>query len=332
MDINSYLNELKSSDNTENPISKANESNQAFLTIKVDINCEVLCDGEPLCTLIAQKAQKESISLGEHLLSIVSVLSDKFVKDETINIKRTGENQVLILSYKQEEERFLQQLGIQKSKDEEYESLLNDKSTTISKLEVKLFKAKTDIKKLQEDLIQQKDNYELIIQDKDIDISTQKQSVAQLKQEISEQRQKYESQLKDKDRTLDHKEEELKKAKAPTDDLEKKLKEKESAISELESKLTETQDRCNRRIKEKEQECAIQVREMKIELERSLDHKDKEHAREIEEMRTEFTQFKNRVKEEIAQRDKTIAYLEAHHQDTSNDKKGGSLFSRLIGK
>lgn len=324
---------LNAASDTEQSVKKEkDEPTQAFLTVKVDIDCSLLCDGEPLCSLTALKAQKVSIPLGNHLLSLVSVRSEEFVRDETIKIEKQGENKVLILTYKNEETNFLHKLGIVKTKEEEYESLLNEKITNISKLEGKLTKAKTDIKKLQEDLTQQKDNYELIVNEKEKDISSLEGDIAQLKQTLSEQKKRYESNLKDKDRILEQKEEELAIAKAPTINFEAKLKEKDSVISDLQSKLTETQNQCNKQIKEKEQECAIQVRDMRIENECLLDKKDKEHTREIAEMRQEFTQFKNRIKEEIAQRDKNIAYLEAHLRETVTEKKSGGLFSKLMGK
>lgn len=134
---------LNAASDTEQSVKKEkNEPTQAFLTIKVDIDCSLLYDGEPLCSLTAQKV---SIPLGNHLLSLVSVRSEEFVRDETIKIEKQGENKVLILTYKNEEENFLHKLGIVKNKEEKYESLLNEKITNISKLEGKLTKAKIDI-------------------------------------------------------------------------------------------------------------------------------------------------------------------------------------------
>lgn len=75
----------------------ATKSDTGFLTVKVDIDCKIFCDGDFLDLVEANKVKKIPIEIGQHLITIESENMEGVSEDREIHIKETGKNYLLIV-------------------------------------------------------------------------------------------------------------------------------------------------------------------------------------------------------------------------------------------
>jgi len=116
-----YFNSLKNSvQDSERPVNNVtNPTDQTLLTVKVDINCKVYCDGDFLDLLEANKAKHFTIETGPHLITIESEKYEDLVEDREIDAKGRN-NLVVIKDMKQKEQEYLQ-----KEEEKDYDNDLN---------------------------------------------------------------------------------------------------------------------------------------------------------------------------------------------------------------
>ena len=121
-----YFNSLKNSvQDSERPVNNViNSTDQTLLTVKVDIDCKVYCDGEFLDLLEANKTKQFTIETGPHLITIESEKYEELVEDREIDAKGRN-NLVVVKDMKQKEQDFLQ-----KEKEEQQS---NEKNSELEK-------------------------------------------------------------------------------------------------------------------------------------------------------------------------------------------------------
>lgn len=102
---NKYFESLANSIQDSEPKSdKPKESLEATLTVKVDINCKLYCDGDFLDLFEANKVKKISIPTGQHLITIESEQFDEITEDQVIDATEPGKNYLLLVKDLKEKE------------------------------------------------------------------------------------------------------------------------------------------------------------------------------------------------------------------------------------
>jgi surface protein len=114
-----YFNSLKNSvQDSERPVNNnTNPMDQTLLTIKVDIDCKVYCDGDFLDLLEANKTKKFTIETGPHLITIESEKYEDLVEEHEIDAKGRN-NLVVVKDMKQKEQEYLQKEEEKKRQEE----------------------------------------------------------------------------------------------------------------------------------------------------------------------------------------------------------------------
>lgn len=131
MDNNYFETLANSVQEPEQPKSNSsNTSGQAFLTVKVDIDCKLYCDGGFLDLFEANKVKKITVPTGWHLFTIESEQFDDVTEDHEMDVAESGKNYPLLVSglkekiqihiQKQEKEKRQQEAEAKKKKQEEY--------------------------------------------------------------------------------------------------------------------------------------------------------------------------------------------------------------------
>ena len=92
-----YFNSLKNSvqDSERSVNNVINSTDQTLLTVKVDIDCKVYCDGDFLDLLEANKTKQFTIETGPHLITIESDQYEELVEDREIDAK--GRNNLVVV-------------------------------------------------------------------------------------------------------------------------------------------------------------------------------------------------------------------------------------------
>ena len=70
----------------------------AFLTVKVDIDCKLYCDGDFLDLFEANKVKKVQISTGQHLMTVESESFEDISEDYVIDAADVGKNYLLLVN------------------------------------------------------------------------------------------------------------------------------------------------------------------------------------------------------------------------------------------
>jgi len=123
--FNSLMNSVQDSERPVNNV--ANSTDQTLLTVKVDIDCKLYCDGEFLDLLEANKTKQFTIETGPHLITIESEKYEELVEDREIDAK--GRNNLVVVkdmkqkeqdfSQKEEEKRRLAEVAAEEKRKEE---------------------------------------------------------------------------------------------------------------------------------------------------------------------------------------------------------------------
>ena len=122
-----YFNSLKNSvQDSERPTSNSSNSlGKAFLTVKIDVDCKLCCDGEFLDLFEANKVKKIPIETGQHLITIESEHYDGVSEDHVVDAAEAGKNYLLLVNgMKQKEAMFRLEQGSQERKLQEREDLM----------------------------------------------------------------------------------------------------------------------------------------------------------------------------------------------------------------
>lgn len=77
--------------------NSSNISGQAFLTVKVDIDCKLYCDGDFLDLFEANKVKKINVPTGWHLFTIESEQFDDVTEDHEMDVAESGKNYPLLV-------------------------------------------------------------------------------------------------------------------------------------------------------------------------------------------------------------------------------------------
>ena len=125
-----YFNSLKNSvqDSERSVNNVVNSTDRTLLTIKVDIDCKVYCDGDFLDLLEANKTKQFTIEIGPHLITIESEKYEELVEDHEIDAKGRN-NLVVVKDMKQKELEFLQK----QEKDKQIKEIKESEERKIQK-------------------------------------------------------------------------------------------------------------------------------------------------------------------------------------------------------
>ena len=93
--FDSLKNSVQGSEKVED--SPTNTSGKATLTVKVDIDAKIYCDGDFLDLVEANIVKKIPIETGQHLITIESENVEGVSEDREIDIKEAGKNYLLIV-------------------------------------------------------------------------------------------------------------------------------------------------------------------------------------------------------------------------------------------
>ena len=110
-------NSIKESNNTDN--KRSSHSDTAFLTVKVDIDCKLYCDGDFLDLVEANKVKKIPIEVGQHLITIESENVEGVSEDREVSIDESGKNYLLIVKDLHAKEEEVTRLAEEKKLAEE---------------------------------------------------------------------------------------------------------------------------------------------------------------------------------------------------------------------
>jgi hypothetical protein len=117
-----YFEALKNSvpNSEQSTINVSNGSRQAYLTVKVDIDCKLYCDGDFLDLFEANRVKKISIEVGQHLMTIESEHCDGVSEDHVVDAAEVGKNYLLLVNgMKEKEQIIIQKKEETKRHDEE---------------------------------------------------------------------------------------------------------------------------------------------------------------------------------------------------------------------
>jgi hypothetical protein len=103
-----YFEALKNSvqDSEQSVNNVVNSTDRTLLTVKVDIDCKVYCDGDFLDLLEANKTKQFTIETGPHLITIESEKYEELVEDREIDAKGRN-NLVVVKDMKQREQEYI---------------------------------------------------------------------------------------------------------------------------------------------------------------------------------------------------------------------------------
>ena len=111
----SLANSIPETEQTNN--HSVESSGTAFLTVKVDIDCKLYCDGDFLDLFEANKVKKILIPRGQHLMTIVSESFEDISEDQVIDAADAGNNYLLLVNNLKQRETEIREE--QASKEEE---------------------------------------------------------------------------------------------------------------------------------------------------------------------------------------------------------------------
>ena len=102
---NNYFENLANSIKVSEPKSEEpKESLEATLTVKVDIDCKLYCDGDFLDLFEANKVKKISVPTGQHLFTVESERFNEVSEDVVLEIEQPGKNYLLLVKDLKERE------------------------------------------------------------------------------------------------------------------------------------------------------------------------------------------------------------------------------------
>ena len=123
--MDSYFESLKNSvqdpdqANNNKPVES---SEMATLTVKVDVDCKLFCDGDFLDLFEANKVKKIPIEVGQHLITIESEHYEGVSEDQVVDASEAGKNYLLLVNDMKQKEKALlqeQEIEIVKKRQEE---------------------------------------------------------------------------------------------------------------------------------------------------------------------------------------------------------------------
>jgi len=125
-----YFEALKNSvpNSEQSTINVSNGSRQAYLTVKVDIDCKLYCDGDFLDLFEANRVKKISIEVGQHLMTIESEHCDGISEDHVVDAAEVGKNYLLLVNDLKQKEK--ERIILEQQK-EPYAVLSNNNKTLI---------------------------------------------------------------------------------------------------------------------------------------------------------------------------------------------------------
>jgi surface protein len=116
-----YFNSLKNSvQDSERPTgNSSNILGKAFLTVKIDVDCKLYCDGDFLDLFEANKVKKIPIETGQHLITIESEHYDGVSEDHVVDAAEAGKNYLLLVNGMKQKEMAI----FQQASKEEHENI-----------------------------------------------------------------------------------------------------------------------------------------------------------------------------------------------------------------
>ncbi len=300
--MDNYFKELQKNIPDQVASEKSHIDDMAFLVVYADIDCELFCDGESLCQLKTNKVQKVSVPLGNHTLSIESDKNKDFVKHYPVQYTQKGENYIFSIILKQEEDNYLQELGIAKSIEEDFQQKLNEKDEQITRLKTENSKRQKEIENIKNVTASEKDSLSSLINKKDMEIANLKEDfkkeeltikrtcqqdcerlVSKLKEESSAELKQLSTQLKEKEGEIIELETEISKLRADLNDpyqkackdLESKhweeMGKKEKEISEIRAKCQKEIDNCKSKALSDLTNKTIEISEIRVKCQKEID-------------------------------------------------------------
>lgn len=131
MDKNFFESLASSIPETEQTNNHSVESlGTAFLTVKVDIDCKLYCDGDFLDLFEANKVKKVQIPRGQHLMTVESESFEDISEDHVIDAADAGNNYLLLVNNLKQRETEIREEQARKE-----EELLRQKQEQARKVE-----------------------------------------------------------------------------------------------------------------------------------------------------------------------------------------------------
>lgn len=330
-----YFKELQKNIPDQVSSEKSQIDDMAFLIVHADIDCELFCDGESLCQLKTNKVQKISVPLGNHTLSIESDKNKDFVRHYSAQYTQKGENYIFSINLKQEEDNYLQKVGIAKSMEEDFQQKLNEKDEQITILKTENSKRQKEIENIKNVTASEKDSLSSLINKKDTEIAKLKEDFNKkeltIKRTCQQDCERLVSRLKVKASEITDLTTEISTLKAAlkdpykkaSEDIESKLRDEyEKIILQLKtSHQQELMDKTDEYYKA-EKELANQIKEEQslhnkeiIKLQNTIENINGNHQEAIEKLkeqvRSEAETFKSEVEKGVHDLQKRIKELES---------------------
>ena len=103
---NNYFENLANAIQDEEPASTQTSQggSEATLTVKVDVDCKLYCDGDFMDLFEANKVKKISVPTGQHLFTVESERFNEVSEDIVLEIDQPGKNYVLLVKDLKERE------------------------------------------------------------------------------------------------------------------------------------------------------------------------------------------------------------------------------------
>ena len=306
-----YFKELQKNIPDQVASEKSHIDDMAFLVVHADIDCELFCDGESLCQLKTNKVQKISVPLGNHTLSIESDKNKDFVRHYSAQYTKKGENYNFSIILKQEEDNYLQKLGIAKSMEEDFQQKLNEKDEQITKLKTENSKRQKEIENIKNITASEKDSLSSLINKKDTEIAKLKEDFNKkeltIKRNYQQDCEGLASKLKEESSL------ELKR-------LSTQLKEKEGEITELKAEISELRAALKDPYKKASEDLELKLQD---EYEKRILQLKTIHERELKDKTDEYDKAKkeleNQIKEEKSVHNKEITKLQSTIDDINSN-------------
>ncbi len=103
---NNYFENLANAIQEEGPASAQTSQggSEATLTVKVDVDCKLYCDGDFMDLFEANKVKKISVPTGQHLFTVESERFNEVSEDVVLEIEQPGKNYLLLVKDLRERE------------------------------------------------------------------------------------------------------------------------------------------------------------------------------------------------------------------------------------
>ena len=227
---------------------------------------------------------------------------------------KKGENYNFSIILKQEEDNYLQKLGIAKSMEEDFQQKLNEKDEQITKLKTENSKRQKEIENIKNITASEKDSLSSLINKKDTEIAKLKEDFNKkeltIKRNYQQDCEGLASKLKEESSL------ELKRLSTQLKEKEGEITELKAEISELRAALKDPYKKASEDLESKLQdEYEKRILQLKTIHERELKDKTDEYDKAKKELENQIKEEKSVHNKEITKLQSTIEDINSNHQE-----------------